>query len=94
MSTNPLLRLRALLPEAPVLVGRVLLHNGSDDTSTIQLPSTLASTVYAAGLVTGNTFKARGRGVAIGQNAFVRGGVVESQAPDVEAVDIPIGRVV
>lgn len=91
--TNLFRRLQALLPAPPVLVGRVVAHN-SDDTSTVLLPSGLAAAAYDGLLQSGSTLRARGRGVPVGENAFVRDGVVESQAPDVEPVDIPIGRVV
>ena len=94
MSTNVFARLQRLLPQPPVIVGRVVAHQAADDTSTIELPSAQGSAAYAAGLETGSRFVARGRVVPVGQNAFVRGGVVESQAPDVPAVEIVIGRVV
>jgi hypothetical protein len=32
--------------------------------------------------------------VPVGENAFIRDGVIQSQAPAAELVDIPIGRVV
>jgi hypothetical protein len=91
--SNLFRRLQALLPAPPVLVGRVVAHHG-DDTSTVQLPSGLAVAAFDGVLQTGSTLRVRGRSVPVGQNAFVRDGVVESQAPDVEPVDIPIGRVV
>lgn len=93
MSANLFRRLQALLPDAPVLVGRVIAHN-SDATSTVQLPSGQAPAAFDGALQTGSTLRVRGQAVPVGQNAFIRAGVVESQAPDVEPVDIPIGRVV
>ncbi len=93
MTANLFRRLQALLPPPPVLVGRVVAHN-SDDTSTIELPGGLATGAFDGLLQTGGIIVARGRGVPVGQNAFVRDGLVESQAPDAEPVDIPIGRVV
>jgi hypothetical protein len=91
--TNLFRRLQALLPAPPVLVGRVGAHN-SDDTSTVVLPGGQAAAAYDGLLQSGSTLRVRGTQVPVGQNAFVRDGVVESQAPDVEPVDIPIGRVV
>ncbi len=93
MSANLFRRLQALLPAPSVLVGRVVAHN-SDDTSTIELPGGQPSGAFDGLLQTGSTIIARGRGVEVGQNAFVRDGVVESRAPDAALLDIPIGRVV
>ena len=93
MSTNLFRRLQSLLPAPPVLVGRVVAHN-SDDTSTIELPGGQATGAFDGLLQTGSRIVARGRGVPVGQNAFVRDGVVESEAPDTVLADIPIGRVV
>lgn len=94
MTTNAFLRIRNLLPQPPVLVGRVVAHHATDDTSTIELPTGQAVVDYAAGLKTGTQFEARGQGVAVGRNAFIRAGVVESEAPDVPVSEIVIGRVV
>lgn len=94
MSTNAFLRIRNLLPLPQVLLGRVVAQNAAEDTSTIELPTGQATTNYALGLTTGVRFDARGRTVAIGKNAFVRAGVVESEAPDVPVSEIVIGRVV
>ncbi len=86
-------RLQALLPAPPVLVGRVLAHH-DDDTSTVSLPAGQAVAAYDGQLQSGSLIRVRGRNVAVGQNAFVRDGVVESQAPDVEPIEITVGRVV
>jgi hypothetical protein len=94
MSLNAFLRLRQLLPSAPLVVARVVSHNATDDTSTLELLVDQADTDYAGGVKTGTQFVARGRTVAIGDNAFVRDGVVESQAPDQAISEIEIGRVV
>ena len=94
MTTNAFLRLRNLLPQPQVLLGRVIAHHATDDTSTIDLPTGQATTAYATGLETGTRFEARGRTVAVGRNAFIRAGVVESEAPDVPVSEIVIGRVV
>lgn len=93
MTTNVFLRLQSMLPQPGLTVGRVVAHHAADDTSTIELPTGQATVAYATGLETGVTFQARGRGVAIGKNAFVRAGVVESEAPDLPATEIIIGRV-
>ena len=94
MSTNPLLRIRNLLPQSPVLVGRVISHDAVADTSVIELPTGQAPTAYDPAVQAGARFVARGRIVAVDSNAFVRNGVVESQAPDQAVTEIEIGRVV
>lgn len=60
-------RFRDLIPSDPLQMGEVLSHN-ADGTSSIELPG-------------GAVVRARGQGVPIGTNAFVRGGVVEGEAP-------------
>jgi len=94
MSTNAFLRLRQLLPQPQLLIARVLSHDVVNDTSVLELPTGQPDTDFTGGLVTGAQFTARGRAVAVGLNAFVRGGVVESQAPDRAVSVIEIGRVV
>lgn len=94
MTANAFSRLRALLPPPAVLLGRVVAHHATDDTSTIELPTGQATTGYATGLQTGTRFEARGRTVAVGKNAFIRAGVVESEAPDLPVSEIEVGRVV
>lgn len=96
MSTNVFARLRSLLPPEPVLIGRVVEHHEADDTSTIALLSgaALGLVPVTDGVVTGNLFRARGRTVAVGENAFVRGGVVQSQAPAGDPLEIVTGAVV
>ena len=94
MSTNPFLRLRALLPQSPVIICLVVSHDTATDTSIVQLPSQVSAVPYGAGLETGRTFQARGTSVPIGAYAFVRNGVVETRAPDTPPVEIVIGRVV
>lgn len=80
MSTNLFARLRALLPAPPVLVGTVVAHN-ADGTSSVEIPSGVASAPLAPGLSTGSTLRARGTQVAVGLRAYVRDGVVEGEAP-------------
>lgn len=93
MTTNAFVRLRQLLPSPPLLVARVVSHDASDDTSLLELLVDQADTTYAAGVTTGTRFTARGRVVAVGANAFVRDGVVESEAPNRPVTEIEIGRV-
>lgn len=94
MSTNLFSRLRGLLPAEPVILARVVSHDATDDTSLLELPLGLPLVPVTLGVSTGGQFRARGRGVAVGQNAFVRGGVVESQAPAGEPTEIVVGDVV
>jgi hypothetical protein len=94
MATNPLLRIRNLLPASPVLVGKVLSHDAATDTSVIELPTGQVPTAYDPTVQAGAQFVARGRIVAVGDNAFVRNGVVESQAPSQTVTEIEIGVVV
>lgn len=76
IAANLYRRLAELLPQAPLLVGQVSSHN-ADGTSTVQLPG-------------GGTLRVRGQGVAVGQKAFVRDGVVEGAAPNLSIVEIEI----
>lgn len=94
MTTNLYARLRNLLPPPGVLVGRVIAHNAEDDTSTVELPLGIGLSSYAEGVAAGSLIRPRGRTVPIGSNAFVRAGVVESQAPDGDPVEIVIGKII
>ncbi len=91
--SNAYVRLKQILPPTPVLVGRVTAHH-ADDTSTVELPTNEGSTAYAAGVAVGSTIRARGTTVAVGDKAFVRDGVIETRAPDEDAVEIVVGTVV
>jgi hypothetical protein len=93
MSTNVFTRLRALLPPEPVLIGRVTEHH-DDDTSTIELPIGIPLTPVALGVSTGSLIRVRGRTVAVGKNAWVRGGVVQSEAPEGDPVDVVTGSII
>lgn len=93
MSAKLFQRLRDLLPLPPVLVGIVREHH-DDDTSTVEIPGELDITGYAGNVATGSLIRPRGRTVPVGKKAFVRSGVIETQAPDDDAIDLPIGRVV
>lgn len=81
MSTNLFAALKRLLPPSPVWIGEVVAHNASDDTSTLRLPTEQGTIPYAGAVQGGSLIRARGRTVPIGQNAFVRDGVVETVAP-------------
>ena len=67
-TTNPLRRFRALLPAEPLLYAEVLAHN-SDGSSTVETPE-------------GNTFRARGTSVSVGDYAYIQGGRILEAAPD------------
>lgn len=67
---------RGMLPGNSLDVGTVTAHN-SDGTSLITLPS-------------GKKITARGTTVAVGSKAFVRAGLVEGEAPDLESVEIEV----
>lgn len=76
MAENIWRRFQDLLPEDPLLIGEVLAHN-TDGTSTVEL-------------IGGGTLRVRGQSVAIGKNAFIRGGVIEGEAPDLPGQTIEI----
>ena len=88
---NPLVQLRRLFAPAPVLLGTVVEHH-ADDTSTVELPTSVPTTEYAAGVSTGPRLRARGTTVPVGQRAFVRDGVIESRGPDGPLVELTIGQ--
>lgn len=93
MSTNAYVRLRRLLPPSPVWVGKVLAHY-SDDTSLVELPTNEGAVGVASGLAVGSRVRVRGTTVAVGQRAFIRDGVIETQAPSGDPVEHVIGKVV
>lgn len=74
MSTNAFVRLQRLLPVAPLLVGDVV--GGSAGAWAVQLPD-------------GSRINARGV-ASVGDRVFVRGGVIESQAPHLTVVTIEV----
>ena len=69
-------RLRDLLPPPPLVVATVAAIN-ADGSSTLTLPG-------------GGTLTARGTSVGVGDNAFVRNGVVEGPAPTLTELTIEI----
>lgn len=73
---NLLAAFRNLFPQPPLLVGEVLTHN-ADGTSTLELPD-------------GAQTRARGQAVAVGSKAFLRGGVVEGEAPNLPAYNAEV----
>ncbi len=93
MSNNLFQRLRELVPLPPVLVGIVRAHH-DDDTSTVEIPGSLPITGYAGNVAAGSLIRPRGRTVPVGKKAFVRAGVIETQAPDDDPIDIPIGVII
>lgn len=74
MSSNIFNRLRALFPDAPLLVGTVTAIG--DGTATIELPD-------------GGVIQARGA-ATIGTNVFVRDDVIEAAAPSlsIEVIEV------
>lgn len=93
MSTNLYRRLRALLPLPQVLVGTVVeIH--ADDTSSVRLPGTPDLIGYPGNVATGSLLRVRGSSVDVGKRAFVRAGVIETEAPAGAIADIEIGRIV
>lgn len=89
MSSNAFKKLAALVPDAPVLVGLVIEHN-DDDTSTVQLPTNQPLT-NLGGVARGSLIRPRGRKVPVGSWAFVRRGVVETQAPPLGPSAVAVG---
>lgn len=73
---NPYKLLKQLLPDQPLLICTVDAHIGSDQS--------------ALTLIGGGQMIARGQTVAVGQKAFVRNGIVEGQAPNLDGVTIEI----
>ena len=90
MSENVFRSLSRLLPEPPVLAGRVIAHH-DDDTSTVELPINLALTPVGGSVARGALIRPRGRTVPIGGWAFVRRGVIETRAPDNVPQPISVG---
>lgn len=72
--TNPYKLLKNLLPDPPLLIGTVASVSGG--TATISLPG-------------GGTVQGRGS-ATVGQQVFVRDGVIEGEAPSlsVELIDV------
>lgn len=92
MSVNPLIRLRALLPTPPLLVG-VVVATYADDTSDVDLPLGLGNTSVASGVATGTRLRVRGSSYPVGAKVFLRAGVIESRAPDGDPVEVVVGEI-
>ena len=77
MTTNLYRALRDLLPEAPLQVAVVAAVNTSEGTSTVTWPG-------------GSTQRVRGTSVTVGASAFVRNGVIEGAAPELDFETIEV----
>lgn len=95
MSVNTELfrRLRALVGLPTVYVADVI-DVYPDDTSLVQLPGPTTLTAYAANVASGSQVRVRGSSVPVGSRAFIRAGVIESEAPSGPIADVEVGRVV
>lgn len=71
---NLLKQFQSLLPDSPLLVGEVL--SISNNIVTIELPDGAQITVKG--------------GATVGQRVFVRGGMIEGQAPTLAYVEVDI----
>lgn len=72
---NPWTRWSALNPAPALMVGEVI--SIADGYSTVQLPG-------------GSMISAKGTTVPVGQLAYVRGGVVEGPAPELDQIEIEL----
>ncbi|MFM9902085.1 MAG: hypothetical protein ACKVOT_13825 [Polaromonas sp.] len=75
--TNIYRALRAMLPEAPLLVATVVTVNTDDGTSTIEYPG-------------GNRQRVRGTSAPANSQVFVRNGIIEGAAPALTALTIEV----
>lgn len=91
-SINLFQQLRDLVPLPSVYVG-VVLAVYDDDTSDVQIPGA-GTTVFAGNVVSGSVIRARGSSVDVGKRAFVRAGVIETQAPDGDIQDVEVGKTI
>lgn len=85
-------RLSQLVPEAPLLVGQVIEHH-EDDTSSVRLPIGIGLQTVGGTVATGAVIRPRGRTVPVGKWAFVRRGLIESEAPGGEPVQVVVGKI-
>lgn len=93
VNTSLFRKLRSFVPLPAVYIAEVV-EVFSDDSSMVQLPGPLGLTPYAANVATGSLLRVRGSGYSVGTRVFVRAGVIESEAPVGEILDIEVGRVV
>lgn len=92
-STNLFRQLRGLLGPPSTYIAEVI-EVYSDDSSLVRLLGPEGLTAYAGNVATGTLSRVRGSTVPAGSRAFVRAGVIESQAPSGEIGDIEVGRIV
>jgi len=76
MASNLYARFARLLPAEQLLIGTVTAHN-ADGTSTVTLPG-------------GGELRARGQTVAVGSKAFLQGGEITGEAPDLTAYEVEV----
>jgi hypothetical protein len=69
-------RFQDLLPKEPLLVATVTAHN-SDGTSTVQFPG-------------GGYALVKGQGVAVGLTAYVQGGWIKGEAPELTVYEFEV----
>lgn len=93
MSTNVFSRLRRILAPPPLQLVQVVAVNG-DGTSLVTYPMGTPITPLAPGLAAGNQVTVRGSSVAPGGYAWVRNGVIESEAPSSALTETVVGVVV
>ena len=93
VNTSLFRQLRSLMGLPSVIVVEVV-EVFADDTSLVKLPGPDGLIAYADNVATGSLARVRGSSVAVGGRAFVRAGVIESEAPSGEIGDIEVGRVV
>ena len=77
MTTNLYRALRELLPEAPLQVATVTAVHVTEGASTVTWPG-------------GSAQRVRGASVPMGNLAFVRNGVIEGAAPELDFVEIEV----
>lgn len=77
---NPWSRWQSLTPEPALMVGEVVSIDAVAGTSVVQIPP-------VAG---GSLLRVSGTSVAVGDRAFVRGGVIEGAAPELELVEVEV----
>lgn len=93
VNTSLFRKLRGFVP-LPAVYAAEVVQVFSDDSSMVQLPGPVGLTAYAANVATGSLVRVRGSGYPVGSRVFVRAGVIESEAPAGEILDVEVGRVV
>ena len=69
-------RFQDLLPKEPLLVAQVTAHN-ADGTSTVQFPG-------------GGTARVKGQTVTVGLSAYIQGGWVKGEAPELTLYEFEV----